>query len=134
VHVAKELNPYHVESDHIAERDLSGFVALNEPFVYQNWTASSGQAQNEWLLRRRLEGLDAFYVWPLAGCERAQGMRRGTNDIVGNVLGCGLGIVSDDEPPTSGKRADAVLLVVHMPTWWRSQKSKITAVVTFPAG
>jgi len=117
---AEELNPYHIERDHIAERDLASFVALNETLVHQNWTASSGQAQNKWVLRSRLEGIDAFYVWPLAGCETTQGIRWRTNDIVGNVFGCSLRMVSDNEPPICGKRADVVLLAVQMPTWWRS--------------
>jgi hypothetical protein len=44
--------PYHVESDHIAERYFASFVALNEVLVDQDGATSRGQAQNERLLWR----------------------------------------------------------------------------------
>jgi hypothetical protein len=38
---------HHVEGNHIAKRDLAGFVALDELLINQDRAAPSGQAQNE---------------------------------------------------------------------------------------
>jgi hypothetical protein len=59
--------PYHVEGNHITERDLAGFVALDKMLIDQDGAASCGQAQHERPLSGRIEGFDTFYVRPLAG-------------------------------------------------------------------
>jgi hypothetical protein len=53
---------YHVESDHILEGNLAGFVALDKLLVDQNRAATSGQAQDEGPLWCRIEGFDALCV------------------------------------------------------------------------
>jgi hypothetical protein len=55
---------YHIEGNHIAERDIASLVPLDQILVYQDRAAASGQAQDERPLRRGLEGVDAF--WNLA--------------------------------------------------------------------
>jgi hypothetical protein len=87
---------YHIKGNHIVERDFTGFVALDQMFVDQDGTASSRQAQDEGSLGSRVEGFDAVYVEALADCETAQRSMRCTNDIVRDVLGRSLRIVSDD--------------------------------------
>jgi hypothetical protein len=87
---------YHIKGNHIAERDFTGFMALDKMLVDQDGAASSRQAQNERSLRSRVEGFDAFYVKALAGCETTQGSKSCTNDIVCDVLGRSLRIVSDN--------------------------------------
>jgi hypothetical protein len=67
---------YHIKGNHIAERDFTGFVALNKMLVNQDRTASSRQAQDEGLLGSRVEGFDAVYVKALADCN---GTAQGSN-------------------------------------------------------
>jgi hypothetical protein len=71
----QDFVPYHVEGDHIAERDVANLVALNEMLIDQDRAASSWQTQYEWPLSGRLEGFDAFCVRPLASFMPAQGRR-----------------------------------------------------------
>jgi|TARA_R110002003_G_scaffold44_8_gene3286 hypothetical protein len=58
----QDQEPYHVESDHIAEGDLASFVALNKMLINPDGAASSGKAQDKRVLCRGIEGFDAFYV------------------------------------------------------------------------
>jgi hypothetical protein len=87
---------YHVESDHIAERYFASFVALNKVLVDQDGAASRGQAEDEGLLWRWIESSDAFYARPLEGFVPVQGGQMCTNDIVRNVLGRSLRIISNN--------------------------------------
>jgi len=76
--VPRDANIFvHIESDHIAKRYLTSFVALHKMLVNQDWAAPSRQAQNKRSLWGWIEGFDAF------------------NNIVGNVLGCRVRIVPD---------------------------------------
>lgn len=80
-------------------------MSLHKVLVDQDWAASRGQAQDKRPFWSRIEGFDAFYVLPLARFTSVQGIAGSlTNDIVGDILGRSLRIVSDDQPPRSGKR------------------------------
>ena len=96
---------YHIEGNHIAERDLASFVAVNEVLVDQDGTASCRQAQDEGLLRSRIKGFDALYAWTSTDYVSMQGGARRTDDIICNVSGRSLSIISNNQPPVSGKRA-----------------------------
>lgn len=52
----------HVEGDDIAKGDVAGFVSLHEVLIYQDWTASGGQAQHKGAVMAGVEGLDALWM------------------------------------------------------------------------
>jgi uncharacterized membrane protein len=58
---------HHVEGNHIAKGYFSSLVPLDQMLVYQNRAATGRQAQNKRLLRRGLEGIDAFLCLTVSG-------------------------------------------------------------------